>query len=102
MNLYIGIIQNLKIFKQEFNNIPNDCFKIVYLHWGNEFVNCPSETQIKLAHWLVDLGFDLIVGMHSHVLQGFEEYKGKYIFYSIGNCLFDMAGTDKIRSNDKC
>lgn len=81
----------LKDIQAEFNNIPNDCFKIVYLHWGNEFVNCPSETQIKLAHWLVDLGFDLIVGMHSHVLQGFEEYKGKYIFYSIGNCLFDMA-----------
>ena len=43
------------------------------------------------AHWLIDAGFDLIIGMHPHVLQGYEVYKGNYIFYSLGNFVFEMA-----------
>ena len=31
---------------------------------------------------------DLIVGSHPHVIQGYEEYKGKYIFHSFGNFIF--------------
>ena len=33
----------------------------------------------------------MIIGMHPHILQGYEVYKDKYIFYSIGNFVFDMA-----------
>jgi len=68
-----------------------DCkFKIAYMHWGNEFINYPSVEQKKLAHWLIDIGYDLVIGTHSHVLQGFEVYNNKYIFYSLGNFLFNM------------
>lgn len=77
--------------KGEIDSIEPDCFKIIYIHWGNEFVDRPSTEQKRLARWLVDVGFDLVVGMHPHVLQGFEIYKSKFIFYSIGNFVFDMA-----------
>lgn len=76
--------------KKELKELPNEAYKIVYIHWGNEFINYPSSQQKKFAHWLVDIGFDLIVGMHPHILQGFEVYSGKYIFYSLGNFVFDM------------
>lgn len=75
----------------EARKLPKEAFKIVYVHWGNEFINYPSTQQKRFAHWLVDVGFDLIVGMHPHILQGYEVYKGCYIFYSLGNFLFDMA-----------
>ena len=75
----------------ELHSLPQDAFKILYIHWGNEYINRPSAQQKKLAHWLIDAGFDLIIGMHSHVLQGYEAYKGKYIFYSLGNYVFEMA-----------
>lgn len=75
----------------ELKFLPQDAFKVLYIHWGNEYINRPSAIQKKLAHWLIDVGFDLIIGMHPHVLQGYEEYKGKYIFYSLGNFVFDMA-----------
>lgn len=65
--------------------------KVAYIHWGVEYVDYPSVEQVKFAHWLIDLGFDLIVGMHPHVLQGFEIYKDKHIFYSLGNFVFNMA-----------
>ncbi len=77
--------------KCEIGLLPQDAYKIVYVHWGNEFINYPSSQQKRFAHWLVDCGFDLVVGMHPHILQGYEMYKDKYIFYSIGNFVFDMA-----------
>ena len=76
---------------KEYQTLPRDSFKIVYVHWGNEFINRPSQSQVFMAHLLIDMGFDLVVGMHPHVIQGFEEYKNKYIFYSLGNFSFDMS-----------
>lgn len=69
-----------------------DCvdFVIVYVHWGNEFIDYPYTDQKLFAHWLVDIGVDLVVGLHPHVLQGYEQYRGKHIFYSIGNFVFNM------------
>ena len=64
---------------------------MLFVHWGNEYINRPSVQQKHFAHWLVDAGFDLIIGMHPHVLQGYEDYKGKRIYYSLGNFVFDMA-----------
>ena len=65
-------------------------YKIAYIHWGNEFINYPYSDQKQFAHWMIENGIDLIIGMHPHVLQGYEIYKGKYIFYSLGNFLFNM------------
>lgn len=65
-------------------------YRIVYVHWGVEFINYPYNDQKQFAHFLVDCGADLIIGMHPHVMQGYEVYNGKYIFYSLGNCVFNM------------
>lgn len=65
-------------------------YLILMLHWGDEFVDYPSVDQINLAHVLVDAGCDLILGSHSHIFQGIEQYKGKVIAYSLGNFIFSM------------
>lgn len=80
-----------KELENEVRHLPNDAYKIAYVHWGNEFINYPSSQLKKYAHWLIDIGFDLIIGMHPHILQGYEVYNGRYIFYSLGNFVFDMA-----------
>lgn len=79
-----------KDIENELASLPKEAFKILYVHWGNEYINRPSASQKKFAHWLIDAGFDLIIGMHPHVLQGYEDYNGKRIYYSLGNCVFDM------------
>ncbi len=61
---------------------------IVSMHWGEEKSNEPSAEQIQLAHKAVDLGADLVIGTHPHVLQGIEKYNGRYIAYSLGNFCF--------------
>lgn len=80
-----------KEIEKELKSLLVEAFKVLYIHWGNEYINRPSSAQKKFAHWLIDIGFDLIIGMHPHVLQGYEEYNGKYIFYSLGNFVFEMA-----------
>ena len=79
-----------KDIQKEIDRSPKDAFKVLYVHWGNEYINRPSAAQKKFAHWLIDEGFNLIIGMHPHVLQGYEDYNGGRIYYSLGNCVFDM------------
>lgn len=79
-----------KEISAELEKYKNCDFRIVFIHWGNEFIPYPYNDQKAFAHYLVDSGADLVVGMHPHVLQGFEIYHGKHIFYSIGNCVFNM------------
>lgn len=74
----------------EINTILDCDYRVAYVHWGTEFINYPYNDQKSFAHWLVDSGIDIIIGLHSHVLQGFEVYKNKYIFYSLGNFVFNM------------
>lgn len=61
---------------------------IVSFHWGEEGATEPNETQINLARTAIDSGADLVIGHHPHVLQGIEQYNGKYILYSLGNFCF--------------
>ena len=67
-------------------------FVIVQPHWGIQEIPFPTYQDRKLAHKLIDYGADLIVGHHAHVIQSREIYKGKHIFYGIGNFIFpDLA-----------
>lgn len=61
---------------------------IANYHWGVERQYHPTESQRTLAQFTIDQGADLVLGHHPHVVQGIEEYKGKYIVYSLGNFMF--------------
>lgn len=61
---------------------------LVCCHWGIEREYYPTQAQTKLAHKCIDLGADIVIGCHPHVLQGVEKYKGSYILYSLGNFCF--------------
>lgn len=61
---------------------------IVNFHWGQERSYVPNQTQISLGRFTIDAGADLVVGHHPHVVQGIEEYNGKFIVYSLGNFMF--------------
>jgi gamma-polyglutamate biosynthesis protein CapA len=65
-------------------------FVIVMPHWGNEYQKLSSKRQQEEARQFIDAGADLVLGSHPHVVEDFEEYKGKMIFYSLGNFIFDQ------------
>lgn len=72
-------------------------FVIVSMHAGNEYVQKPNQSQINFAHAAVDAGAELVIGHHPHVIQTVEKYKDKYIFYSLGNFVFDQMWSEATR-----
>ncbi len=71
----------------------NSDFVIVNLHWGDEEISYPKPTDIEKAKKIIDMGADLIIGHHAHVIQSMENYNSKKIFYGIGNFLFPNLDT---------
>jgi Bacterial capsule synthesis protein PGA_cap len=67
---------------------PDDVL-VLMLHWGVEAAYAPTQRQKDIARNLIDAGADVIIGAHPHRVQGVEFYKGKPIFYSLGNFQFD-------------
>lgn len=65
-------------------------FIIVFPHFGEEYEKISNKTQKEYARSWIDTGADLVVGAHPHVIQESEIYKGKYIYYSLGNYIFDQ------------
>ncbi|MCR4956467.1 MAG: CapA family protein [Lachnospiraceae bacterium] len=64
-------------------------YVIVYVHWGTEGNSYFGGDQSALARTFVDAGADVIIGNHTHCLQGIQYYKGVPIYYSLGNFWFD-------------
>jgi len=64
---------------------------IISLHWGDEFIEIPSQNQQDIAHQLIDCGAHIVLGHHPHVVQGIESYRDGLIFYSLGNFVFDQS-----------
>lgn len=70
---------------------------VLSIHWGVERSTIPRKQEINLAKKVIDNGADIVMGHHPHVLQGIQVYKGKPIFYSFGNFVFNSgskAGTN--------
>ena len=66
-------------------------FLAVSLHWGIHLIKgVIADYQKEVAHAAIDAGADMIIGHGPHVLRAAEIYRGKPIFYSLGNFCFDM------------
>lgn len=75
----------------------NSDIQIAYIHWGDEYVDIHNNKQEQLAYNLIDLGVDLIVGHHPHVVQDIGLYKNRLIVYSLGNFIFDQYFNNKVQ-----
>lgn len=69
-------------------------FLVVYVHWGSENTTELDWAQKEQARRLAESGADLIIGAHSHCLQGIEMIQGVPVFYSLGNFLFNSKTLD--------
>ncbi len=105
-NPYKGNINSLDFYDGEsLNRLYRDVedaegsdvdYVLVFLHFGEEYDESPNENQIKLAHDLVNLGADIIIGSHPHKVQAIELMweldnqvlkEPKVIAYSLGDFL---------------
>jgi len=88
----IDIIKKIKIENP-------DAFFIAFPHWGNEYKIKSNTIQQNFAHEIIDSGVDLIIGTHPHVTQEYEIYNNKYIFYSLGNFIFDQYFSEETQES---
>jgi poly-gamma-glutamate capsule biosynthesis protein CapA/YwtB (metallophosphatase superfamily) len=84
------VVKAIKSARQEYHAD----IVIPYLHWGKESEPGPTLEQKGLARRLIDAGADAIIGVHPHVIQTVDIYKGRPIVYSLGNMVFDYYPGD--------
>ncbi len=64
---------------------------IVSMHCGVHIARAVvAEYQIDIAHAAIDAGADLIIQHHAHILKGIDVYRGKAIFYGLGNFALEV------------
>jgi len=86
-----NLIQDIQYAKERAHVV------VVSIHWGVEYEETPTERQITYAHLAIDSGASLVLGHHPHVIQPVEEYEDGYIFYSLGNFVFDQMWSEETR-----
>jgi len=62
---------------------------IVYYHMGVSSQEELTEYQPILSRATIDFGADVVLGSSAHKPQAMQMYKGKPIFYGLGNFAFD-------------
>lgn len=67
-------------------------------HWGDDMTHEPNEIQLEMGKWCIDLGYDVVLACHPHLLQGIEVYNGKYIVHSMGS--FSYGGNKNPKDKD--
>ena len=77
----------------------NADYVVAVVHWGTEHTTVLEDVQRSSAREYIDAGADVIIGGHSHCLQGIEYYEDKPIFYSLGNFWFDEYNVDTMLVN---
>lgn len=74
-------------------------FLFVLPHDGIEYIDVPMPETIARYRDLIDYGADAVIGTHPHCPQGWETYKGKTIFYSLGNFFFNSKTTPDFKAD---
>ena len=94
-----GIVGAYKAHEPQFvkaiQHIKKNCdVLVVSVHWGKEASIEIRDEERYIGCSMIDAGADIIMGHHPHVVQGMEIYKGKPIFYSLGNFIFTQSKLD--------
>ena len=70
-------------------------YVLIIIHGGHEHYQFPTPRMIETYRFFMDAGADAVVNHHQHCYSGYELYKGKPIFYGLGNFCFDWKGREE-------
>lgn len=100
-----GILRcyDTELFKDAIQEAAENADIVIALpHWGTEYSTVLEPVQEQTAREYIDAGADIIIGAHTHCLQGFEFYKGAPIVYSLGNYWFNDKTLDTMLIKVHC
>ena len=75
----------------------NSDLQVIFIHWGVEYERKQAKNQRLLAKKFSELGIDLVIGHHPHVVQGIERINNTLVVYSLGNFIFDQYFNKDVR-----
>ena len=79
--------EQMKIDMEALSKVSD--IQMVAMHWGVEYSTSISEEQKDLTKYLNELGAEVIIGTHPHVIEPAEIYHGEnqdtLVYYSLGN-----------------
>lgn len=97
-NNYVARIEDVQHLTKAVQDLRTKVdFVVVTMHAGTEYTRKPNRAQVAFAHAAIDAGANMVIGAHPHWVQTVEKYHGKYIFYSLGNFIFDQMWSQQTR-----
>lgn len=69
---------------------------MVAMHWGEEYTHTPTYEEKKIAKYLADLGVNIVIGTHPHVIQPIDFIGDTMVIYSLGNFLSSQIGVERL------
>ena len=70
-------------------------YVLIIIHGGHEHYQLPTPKMTETYRFFIDAGADAVVNHHQHCYSGYEFYKGKPVFYGLGNFCFDWKGREE-------
>lgn len=110
---YLVNVYDKETVKKDIEEVKDVDVIIVAMHWGDEYTHTPTEEQKEIADYLSELGVNLIIGCHPHVIQPVDFVGDTLVIYSLGNFISSqkslglnkiiglMVGVDIIVEDDK-
>ncbi len=79
-----------EVLDKRIREVKNRCqYCVIISHDGEEFTTLPQKYIRKRYKTYLEMGADVIIGHHPHVPMNYEKQGDKFIFYSLGNFIFD-------------
>jgi len=91
----VKIYHDIKLAKEKADYV------LVIIHGGHEHYALPSLRMQDWYRFFIESGADAVVNHHQHCFSGMEIYRGKPIYYGIGNFFFDDKNQKNITSWNK-
>lgn len=93
---YLTNIYSKEKAQKDINKIKNKVdLIIVSMHWGEEYVTTPNNSQKQIAKELSDMGVNLVIGNHAHMIEPVEKINNTLVFYALGNFIAAQDTNDK-------
>ena len=98
--VYVNLLDSVLIKKDVINAKNKDLDKlVVFVHWGYEYRDFPNSYQKKYNSFFRDLGVDIVIGSHPHVIQPMEYSKKNnnefLTVFSLGNFVSNQRAERK-------
>ena len=94
---YLVNVYNKELVKEDIEKYRDKVdLLIVAMHWGEEYMTYPVNSQKEIAKYLSSLGVDIIIGCHPHVVEPIDFIDNTLVIYSLGNFVSSQVGVERL------